>query len=981
MKMTSTVFEFLWDGMMLGACLVHADGTLLQMNRAGSKILGWGVAFPANTCCHDVMGCVVPSSSGDNLVCPFSGSLVSEKLIWVPRARLRRRNHTWCPVELKVMVMHEGEDLQYLLLFRDRSEEDSLTEESNRLASIPEESPFPIIEVDGKGILRYANNAMIDLMENAQVGQDGFSTALPAGFARMVHRCLSQGLQEDNLEVQVGTKQISWMFSPHPDLGIIRGYGIDITERKKAADELSAFADTLEVKNQELDSALIKAEAATRAKAVFLATMSHEIRTPLNGVIGMAEILLNSPLDHEQQECLSIIRKAGEGLLEVINDILDFSKIESGNLRVEHILFNPRQVLEEVVDLYAERAYRKGVDLVEYVDPDVPSRCWGDPHRIRQILNNFLSNALKFTSKGFVRARIEVQPWQDSLSQSLEGKQKNTMILRFSVQDTGIGIVHEIQERIFQVFTQADSSTSRKFGGTGLGLAICHQLAQLMSGTVGVESQPDRGSLFWCHLPLLVEESRENQEQIPFPNIQRAILIASRLEGTTWALTKILNDRGVRVFPVESLNHVQALLDTEPAFHSSNAGLIVDESVNDQALQDFFERLSHPKKSTGWKFWRLQPFWKHKRESSLHDFSLEILTVPLHRGEVLEKVCGQEYMPREKRITNSLCSSFSQEGESRQEGHSNASDKPSPGPSILVVEDNPVNQRVAVGMLRKLGCQVRVVDRGDKAIQVLQQETFDGVIMDWEMPVMDGLETTIAIRKLEAQGTIRIRSEKPNWKHSHAIPLTDRMPIIGMTANVLPEDMQECLRSGMDDCLSKPAHLGDFQRILDRWVGYKNSIPLGQPQSRTPLSIRPSDSLASKEVRDQMSSIIDDVEEALRALDGDDALLKSLFGIFSKTAPELLVSLNQAFREGNQRQFLKSLHQLKGSCGAMQAFRLKDMVENLEQAVFAQPMSNLENPLATLEEEVRGMIDQWTRYWTPSRIDSQPSIPSPGQNQ
>ncbi len=964
MKLNSTIMEYLWDGMMLGACLVDSRGMLTKMNRAGARILGWGVTFPQNTLCHDLMECLVPAPNGGALVCPFGGPLLTEKMIWMPRTRLRRRNHTWCSVELKGMVVSEGIPLEYLLLFRDLTEEEALTEESHRLASIPEESPFPIIEVDERGTLRYANGAMIHLMEKAQIGQDGFSTALPSHIDEIAHRCLSQGHQEDNLEVQVGARQFSWTFSPHSDLGILRGYGIDVTERKKAADELSAFADTLEAKNHELDSALIKAEAATRAKAAFLATMSHEIRTPLNGVIGMAELLLNSPLDHEQQECLSIIRKAGEGLLDIINDILDFSKIESGNLLVERISFQPRQTIEEVVDLYAERAYRKGVDLVGYVNPDVPKVCLGDPHRLRQILNNFLSNALKFTSEGFVRVLVEVQPLSEApqgsplsvQDDSLEtGGQTIPMILRFSVQDTGVGILPEAQEKIFQVFSQADSSTSRKFGGTGLGLAISRQLAELMSGSIGVSSQPEVGSTFWCALPLNVVPG-------DLPNVpqsrNRTVWVKSVLEGTLWALSRILEEDGIAVHPVQNLEDI-VTQSRNGHLASGLLDLIVDDSVSDQSLESFCHALSKESPDAVPRVWRLQPFWVQKSELSQKKFSYETLSIPLHRDTVLRKFGknegGHEVAEWEKgshvsELGPGECHGSVLKGFSNQDSY---------GPIILVVEDNPVNQRVARGMLSKLGCRVRICDRGDKALEILQQEAFDAVVMDWEMPVMDGLETTRAIRELEESKKLPVRTQHPVWGVPGNAITGCRLPIIGMTANVLPDDKEECLNAGMDDCLSKPAHLSDFQRILLQWVGYE-----GQPQGGSDLSSQHRSCEGVKLDNGQQIPPMQpkqgyEVKKALNTVEGDRELLLSLFGIFANSAPGLMKTLRQALKNEDRGKFQETLHQLKGACGALQAREATDLACRIEKECPLRPFSELKTSLERLDEEVQSLIRLW----------------------
>ncbi len=486
----------------------------------------------------------------------FQDLLLEKTMLWVPRTRLRRRQGTWCWVELKGLVVDDVESSGFLLMFRDLSSEMKLTEETRRLASIPKENPFPVIEVDSAGQLLYANPAMVRLMEEAHIGQDGFSTALPDRFLELARRCLSQRHLEMHYEVSVGERQYSWTFAPHADLGLLRGYGMDITEPKRAAEELSAFADTLEAKNHELDHALIKAESATRAKAAFLAVMSHEIRTPLNGVIGMAELLLNSSLNQEQQECVNIIRMSGEGLLTIINDILDFSKLESGQLALESIGFNLTSLFEEVVDLFSERAHRKGLDLAAYVDPDVPSELFGDPHRLRQILCNYLSNALKFTMEGSVLLRGSlIHPASPEGDDSLDGlndlsgdpDEETRLWIRLSVQDTGLGMSEEVQQKIFHVFTQADSSMSRKFGGSGLGLAICKQLAELMHGTVGVKSQPNQGSTFWCDIPCRASRTAHSPRTDAISVAGKEVWVIGPQQSSGWVMGQLLQEVRVKV--------------------------------------------------------------------------------------------------------------------------------------------------------------------------------------------------------------------------------------------------------------------------------------------------------------------------------------------------------------------------------------------------------------------------------------------------
>ena len=520
--------QVLLEALPLGVCVVNGDGLISSLNPAGARLLGWSESSVRGKSCHDIIECFVEQKGQKGAVCPITTVMRDRSFVWGSRSRIRCRNGDWKWVELTATVLESFGRTDVLLTFRDLHAEIQLTDDFRRLASIPEESPFPIVEVDEACNLQYANPAMVSLMEQAEVMGEGFSGALPSGFSKLVKDCLAQDIMEGDVEVRVGEKQFSWLFSPHPELGLVRGFGIEITDRKQAADELSAFADALECKNQELDQALIRAEAATQAKAAFLATMSHEIRTPLNGVIGMTDILIESHLDTQQRECAEIVKSSAEALLIIINDILDFSKIEAGKLRIETIPFNLRSLIEEVVDLFAERAQKHGLDLAGVVHPEVPSVLQGDPTRLRQILSNFIGNAIKFTSQGEILVRIEkvddgnlvdlglvneehgqtqeavVDRYQDQ-----EAGRGSTLqvIIKFSVQDTGIGIQSDTQNRLFQAFSQADVSTTRKYGGTGLGLAICRQLTELMGGTIGVESTPGGGATFWCHVPLGQAES------------------------------------------------------------------------------------------------------------------------------------------------------------------------------------------------------------------------------------------------------------------------------------------------------------------------------------------------------------------------------------------------------------------------------------------------------------------------------------------
>ena len=963
---------------MVGVCLVDRDGMLTHMNLAGSRLLGWGAACPTNVSCHELLGCLVQSEECDTEVCPLSGLLLNKKMVWTPRTRLRSRQGTWCWVELKSLVVEDVEASGFLLIFRDLSSEVKLTEESKRLASIPQENPFPVIEVDAAGQLLYANPSMVRLMEEANIGQDGFSTALPTGFPDLAKRCLSQGHLESHIEVSVGEKQYSWTFSPHPELGLLRGYGMDITEPKRAADELSAFADTLEAKNQELDQALIKAESATRAKAAFLAVMSHEIRTPLNGVIGMAELLLHSSLDPEQEECTKIIQMSGEGLLNIINDILDFSKIESGQLALETIGFNPISLLEEIVDLFSERAHRKGLDVALYVDPDVPLQLFGDPHRLRQILSNYISNALKFTMDGWVLARVSLvdsaspgAAEQPSGPNALTGNPvlESKLWIRFSVEDTGLGMSEEVQRKIFQVFTQADSSMSRKFGGSGLGLAICKQLAELMNGTVGVKSQPGQGSTFWCDVPFHAERLGHSRQRNALPLEGKEVWVMCPLKSSAWVMTQLLQEAGAKVVRMESLQDGRILLDQKQGSLLDIAGLIVDGSLKQKEITQWLEAIRFALPLRHVKIWGLKPFWFRKDEKEF--FPLDgMITLPIHRAQFYQCILGQPGHRGEPDFAEESGRFASKNSPCGNGFIEKFSEKEKEGPLVLVVEDNPVNQTVAAGMLGKLGCQVTIVENGKQALKALKDMDVDCIVMDWELPEMDGVATTRVIRDMENTG--RFTHRHPYWHRQHgpASPPVSHIPIIGMTAHVLPEHGQQCLLGGMDECLSKPVYLHDFEKVLQRWVGFipgATVYPLSRTEGgfdwpgRQPALIKEVGSAHEHELHPQCPISVEEynVSAALQAMEGDEALLYSLFKIFSETTPGLIHEMKNSIQMKNRQNFQRQAHQMKGALSAVQAGVQANVAEQLEQKAFSAPFPQLHSALAELEKVVQRMVTRF----------------------
>ena len=972
--MTWTHSSFLgdaWDGLMVGLCMVDQQGMITHMNTPGLGLLGWGARCPTNIAFEKICAVEELDEGRYENVQSFLVTLKEDKVLWFPRARLRRRQGTWCSVELKCLLLEDGAIPNFLMMFRDLSSETQLVEDSRRLASIPEESPFPVVEVDAAGHLLYANPCMVRLMEHAPIGSDGFSTILPEDFPRQVKRWLSQGVVQMNVDVQVGREYYVWTFAPHPELGLLRGYGMDITERKVAEEELSAFADTLEMKNQELDQALIKAEAATRSKARFLATMSHEIRTPLNGVIGMAELLLNSTLDVEQQECTTIIRKSGEGLLAIINDILDISKIESGHMPLEKIGFAPVLLAEEVLDLFFERAYQKGVDLGAYVAPDIPLHLIGDPHRLRQILTNFISNALKFTSDGSILLEVTWLPpskadsaigFEEEEDHDRVLPEKELRLLRFAVHDTGIGISQSATDKIFEVFTQADSSMSRKYGGTGLGLAICKQLAELMNGTVGVESQSGKGSTFFCDLPF------------PFPAMTtelqvkdklKDVLICSSQNVSALVLTRYLENRGIRVTRIDQVQDADDFFQKRLDCSGDVLGMILGKEAKDGAWSSWLETVREGPFSK-LKVWGLTPFWL-KKGSGDYPIPLDgIISMPIHRDQFYQCVFADPNVGRQQMI------------EPRASLKARAFEPPSMQmipevcqeggklfcPSILIVDDNPVNQKVAMGLFEKLGCQVSIAESGARALQHVQKCYVDLVMMDWELPEMDGFAVAQEIRELEkAHRLIAGPRMKQPLEASHTVSCS-HLPIVGMTAHGDFERGRIPWNHVMDDCLAKPVHLRDLAKVLERWLGMNPHIydePLQSNQGRLKFTLMKDLSIDSDEPGNASFGQQGNVKKyvysvALKSLDGDVALLHSLFEIFLETWPRVATGLKEAMASEDRSSFQGWMHQIKGSLFALNARPQAMMAEQLEAEASLALFPDLQRGFKAMDEEMNALM-------------------------
>jgi PAS domain S-box-containing protein len=561
----------------------------------------------------------------------------------------------------------------------------------------------------------------------------------------------------------------------------------DITERRLADAALAQAAQELGRKNHELEEARDKAIDAAKIKSEFLATMSHEIRTPMNGIIGMTGLLLDTALSDEQREYADIVRRSGEHLLDIINDILDFSKIEAGKLDLEHLDFDVRATVEDTVALVAERAYAKGLELACLVKSDVPTRIHGDPGRLRQVLVNLLANAIKFTERGDVVLTVSLA--SDDAAGGSEG-----LLMKFEVTDSGIGLTPEQQAKLFQPFIQADGSTTRKFGGTGLGLAICKKLVELMDGQIGVDSTAGTGSTFWFTVRC-VACTGDVRQASPIPAILQGsrTLIVDDHSMSRKTLEYQLRAKGLAYESAEGGAQALDLLRSASKRGEPFDLAILDLQMPDMNGLELARRIKAESPLSSTRLILLTSLGRRGDAKAAHDVGIAAyLTKPIRQSQLYK--CLSLVLAS----SSSAASDVAQSPAPLITRHSLSEAQAQSRGRILVVEDNPINQKVVVKMIELLGCRVDVAGDGREAVEALERIPYALVFMDCHMPVMDGFQATHAIRRREGGGR--------------------RTPIIALTANAMQEDRQRCLEAGMDDFLSKPVASKALAETLNRWM-------------------------------------------------------------------------------------------------------------------------------------------------------------------
>ena len=841
----------------------------------------------------------------------------------------------WSRIAILCLFLIFGSHAQFTINQRSAAEA-ALRESEEKFRKIIETAPDGYYEVDMDGNFTFFNDSMCKILGYSR---NELSTLNDRKSLDEINSRKLTDTFNKVLETGTPTKSVDWVLTNkdgskrfvESSVSLINdpkgepiGFGVfvrDATQRQRA---------------EALYREKLAAEAASRSKSEFLAGMSHEIRTPLNAIIGLVELMLSSDLPPDQREDLDVVKSSAYSLLSIINNILDFSKIEAGKLEFEQTPFSLRHFMGESMKIMAIKSHEKGIELAYRMAPDVPDRLLGDAARLRQVLLNLIDNAIKFTDEGEVIVYVATQ-----------SQTEYEIFLHISVVDTGIGIPVDKQRSIFGAYNQADVTTVRRYGGTGLGLAVSAQLVNLMGGSIKIKSQPGHGSRFRFTARFIRQQGREaHQNEASHPELTGLkVLVVDDNASSLKILREILKSHKMNPVPASGAKETRDILLKAQAEGTSFDLILLDSDMPEKDGFSLATWITRQKISDAGIIMMLTlPHLRRKPELE----ELGITTSVLKPVGALELVSAILNFLGIAKTVPDLAANTPQR----------VTRVPSRALKILVAEDTLFNQKFILRLLERWTHQTSLVENGRQALEAFKRESFDIVLMDVQMPEMDGLEATRKIRELESVSAnadtdvwetevkgqrTEIRGQKTEDKTqaSNLQPPTSNVPIIAMTAHVVKGDRERCLEAGMDEYVSKPIDADKLFEAIEKLThapGIKKSVA--------------ADSVAL------------DNTLLLKAFDGDWNFLKEVVEVFLDDYPRLLDNLRRSFKEGDCDTFMRSAHSLKGmlknfkaETAAEIAFDLEKKGKEADLNGVQADIENLAAQIAEVDKTLRNMIE------------------------